>query len=164
MIRAPLGRHYPRTMHGKSVRLPAAAPRVPLPARAFGNHSAARLRPAASIPGVPVGACGRAAPRAISPAELGTGAAFSELARRWKAETEHLSSAAIFAHPAYQQIIGLGPDAIPLLLHDLQQTGAHWFWALRAITGENPVPREDAGYVGRMADAWIDWGARRGLV
>lgn len=72
-------------------------------------------------------------------------AAFHALARRWKEETEFLSSPDMFAHPAYQQIIGLGRPAAPLLLRDLEATGAHWFWALREITGENPVPPKTRG-------------------
>ncbi|MBD0319427.1 MAG: hypothetical protein ICV87_03775 [Gemmatimonadetes bacterium] len=57
----------------------------------------------------------------------------------------------------------MGSPVVPLLLHDMAETGAHWFWALRAITGENPVRAEDAGNVKRMIDAWLGWGRARGL-
>jgi hypothetical protein len=90
-------------------------------------------------------------------------AAFHALAREWKEETEHLSSTEVFTHPAYQRIIGLGEPVVPLLLQDLD-SGAHGFWALRAITGANPVPPQDAGRVRRMANAWLAWGRMRGLV
>lgn len=89
---------------------------------------------------------------------------FRELAARWREETEHLSSTDVFTHPDYQRIIGLGSEIVPVILRDLAVTGAHWFWALRAITGENPVRAEDAGNVRRMTVAWLAWGAERGLV
>jgi hypothetical protein len=89
---------------------------------------------------------------------------FQELAVRWREETEHLSSTSVFTHPVYQRIIGLGAPAVPLLLRDMIQTEAHWFWALRAITGENPVDAADAGNVRKMIDAWRAWGASRGLL
>ena len=38
-----------------------------------------------------------------------------------------------------------------------------WFWALEAITEENPVPPA-AGKVREMARAWVDWGKRQGLL
>lgn len=90
---------------------------------------------------------------------------FHALSRQWEEETGHLSSISqIVMHPAYQQIIGMGPAVVPLLLNDLVRTKSHWFWALRAITGENPVSHEDRGYIERMAHAWADWGRARGLL
>lgn len=67
-------------------------------------------------------------------------------------------------HPAYQQIIGMGPDALPLILRDLADEPAPWFWALRAITGEDPVPEAERGDVDRMVEAWLSWGMRRNLL
>jgi hypothetical protein len=58
-------------------------------------------------------------------------------------------------HPAYQQIIGLGPAGVPLLLRELEREPDHWFWALRAITGEDPVPEEARGRLREMAAAWL---------
>ncbi|MCI0387582.1 MAG: hypothetical protein MOB07_02260 [Acidobacteria bacterium] len=69
---------------------------------------------------------------------------FQELANQWRRETAHLSLAIKkVMHPAYQRIIGLGPDAVPLILRELQRRSGHWFWALKAITGE------DGGATGR---------------
>ena len=56
---------------------------------------------------------------------------------------------------SYQRIIGLGPKVVPLILVELQKETDHWFWALEAITGENPVPKEDAGDVEASARGWI---------
>lgn len=92
-------------------------------------------------------------------------AEFNELAEQWHDETGHMSSAISFTqHPAYLRIIGMGPAVVPLILEDLQRTQAHWFVALRLITGENPIKPEDKGKVQRLADSWIAWGRERGLV
>lgn len=88
---------------------------------------------------------------------------FTLLADRWKKETSHLSLAVQQAmHPAYQQIIGMGMQAVPLILRELEKKPAHWFWALAAITGENPVPSEHAGKITEMTKDWISWGQERG--
>lgn len=90
---------------------------------------------------------------------------FESLASEWRAETSHFSSTTkIVLHPSYQRIIGLGPAAIGLILQDLQQTHDHWFWALDAITGVNPISTEDAGDVDKMAQAWLRWGQREGYL
>lgn len=92
-------------------------------------------------------------------------AEFSRLAEQWHDETGHMSSAISFTqHPAYLRIIGMGPAVVPFILEDLQRSQAHWFVALRLITGENPIKAEDKGKVQRLADAWIAWGQERGLV
>ncbi|HEX5726343.1 MAG TPA: hypothetical protein VFX98_12800 [Longimicrobiaceae bacterium] len=90
---------------------------------------------------------------------------FARLAAQWREETDHLSSVTpMVLHPAYQRIIGMGPAAVPLILEDLARTSDHWFWALQAITGENPVAPADSGQVPRMAAAWLAWGRERGLL
>ena len=86
---------------------------------------------------------------------------FDILALEWKQETAHLSSPSMIAgHPAYQKIIGMGREAIPLILQDLKESKAHWFWALRTIAKESPIRPEDRGDVDAMTDAWLDWGRR----
>jgi len=67
-------------------------------------------------------------------------------------------------HPAYQAIVALGPPVVPLLLRDLKREPAHWFEALKAITGEDPVQSRDWGKIGAMTAAWLAWGRTRGLV
>ena len=67
-------------------------------------------------------------------------------------------------HPAYQSIIRMGPAVVPLILRELQREPDYWFWALTAITGENPVPPEDAGDLDRMTDAWLAQGRARGYL
>lgn len=90
---------------------------------------------------------------------------FKELADKWKSETGHLSAIDdIVLHPAYQNIIGMGPSVIPLLLRELQQAPNHWFWALEHIARQNPVPPEDLGIMRRMTEAWLDWGRQQGYL
>ena len=91
-------------------------------------------------------------------------ARFHTLAQQWKQETAHYSNIAKKAlHPAYQEIIGMGKAAVPLLLAELRREPDDWFWALHAITGSNPVPAASAGDVRAMADAWLEWGAEKGF-
>ena len=86
-------------------------------------------------------------------------------ADKWEQETKHLSSTSKrVMHPSYQSIIGMGPDVVPLLLRDLERTHRMWFWALTAITGENPVNPGDAGDVRKMVRAWLEWGKRTGRI
>lgn len=89
---------------------------------------------------------------------------FKSLAAVWRRECAHLSSIRdMVLHPAYQQIIGMGKEALPLLIRELERNPDHWFWALRAITGEDPVPPEHRGQVRLMAQDWVDWARKRGL-
>ena len=89
---------------------------------------------------------------------------FRELVRIWKADAGPLSSTTEMAmHPAYQQIIGLGPEAVPLLLRELQREPDHWFWALKAITGVDPVEPANRGRLEEMARVWLRWGREQGL-
>ena len=88
---------------------------------------------------------------------------FGKLTEQWRKETVHASSVLeTCMNPSYQRIIGLGRSAIPLILRELHATPDHWFWALKAITGEDPVRREDRGNLHSMTEAWLAWGARNG--
>jgi hypothetical protein len=90
---------------------------------------------------------------------------FDRLAAEWKRESRYLSNTAQMAMlKPYQRIIGMGLPAVPLILEELRREPNQWFWALEAITEENPVPPEAAGNVRLMARAWIEWGQRQGLI
>lgn len=88
---------------------------------------------------------------------------FIKLANQWRIETKHMSLMSdIISHTAYQQIIGMGKDAIPLILEELSKEPEHWFWALRCITRVNPIKQEDRGRIKKMATAWLNWGRQHG--
>jgi hypothetical protein len=86
---------------------------------------------------------------------------FTQLADRWSEETQLSSvhSKAIL-HRAYQQIIALGPVAVPLILERLRDQPDHWFWALTILTDEDPA--EGAGSFVEARDAWLRWGRNAG--
>ena len=88
---------------------------------------------------------------------------FERLAEAWWEDTLFESSVTRMAmHPAYQRIIGMGESAVPLMLEALAEEPEHWFWALRAITGEDPVSEDDRGDVRAMTAAWLEWGRAQG--
>lgn len=90
---------------------------------------------------------------------------FLRLAEQWRAEIAATSSVTMMAmHPAYQRIIGMGPRVVPLILRELRRKPDHWFWALTAITGQDPIRPEDAGDILRMTQAWLDFGERQGYL
>ena len=70
--------------------------------------------------------------------------------------------AGMVAHPAYQRIIGMGEEAVPFILQELERRPDHWFWALYAITGSDPVSEDAQGNLSKMTDAWLDWGHKNG--
>ena len=88
---------------------------------------------------------------------------FRILADRWEDETRFLSnSEQVIAHPAHRAIVALGDPVVPLILDRMRAQGGHWFYALHAITGTNPVAREDRGVVAAMQAAWLQWGRDQG--
>ena len=88
---------------------------------------------------------------------------FIDLARKWRSETKHMSSIiSISTNMNYQQIIGMGRDAIPFIIEDMAKYPDHWFWALEAITGEDSVASGSCGDIGKAAKAWIAWAKEKG--
>ncbi|HUS58396.1 MAG TPA: hypothetical protein VM141_07070 [Planctomycetota bacterium] len=96
-------------------------------------------------------------------AEVQLAKRFKKLVREWHSKTAFAATIVdIATAPPYQMIIGMGPDAIPLILKELKKEPDHWFWALKAITGgEDPVPESDRGNMVKMRRAWINWGKKR---
>jgi hypothetical protein len=82
----------------------------------------------------------------------------------WREQTAYLSSSTrITGHPAYQELIALGPAALSFLFRDLEQTGdGHLSKALTALTGAQPVPAEDRGNIRKIAEAWLRWARENG--
>jgi hypothetical protein len=90
---------------------------------------------------------------------------FNHLMHEWREQAENLSSiTAIAMLPSYQEIIGMGKPALPLILNELKERHDHLFWALRFITGTDPVQPEDRGHIDRMAETWIEWGRKNKII
>jgi hypothetical protein len=91
-------------------------------------------------------------------------AAFRTLAAEWRAATRFASAPSAAAeHPAYRAVVGLGPEAVPLILAALAEAPDPWFAALRELTGDDPVPPADRGRPATAAGRWVAWGRARGL-
>lgn len=88
---------------------------------------------------------------------------FSELAEEWRESTALESNLErIILNSSYQRIIGLGPEALPYILKDLDETRDHWFWALMAIVGEDRAAGQTS--VGAAVEAWLAWGRSTGIL
>ena len=88
---------------------------------------------------------------------------FGQLKRHWHAATSFESNIQhIIMDLSYQQIIGLGPRVIPLILEDLAEEGCHWFWALTVLTGSDKARGETTIEGGRQA--WLRWGREHGFL
>jgi|GEM_PF-1979238 len=90
-------------------------------------------------------------------------AKFRKLAKQWVHDTEGISihSRAIM-HRAYQQIIAMGPIAIPLLLEALRDQPDHWMWALSVLSDEDPA--RNARTFRQARAAWLRWGDEKGYI
>ena len=75
-------------------------------------------------------------------------------------------------HHAYQQILDIGKDAIPLILRRIERQGGFWYHALETITGI-PSPAgitklKTEGWhaidVKEVNAAWLKWGKEQGYI
>ena len=88
---------------------------------------------------------------------------FTNLVQQWRNETIGISSTTdLVMHPAYQQIIKMGPVVIPLLLREVARKSGRWFWALCEISREDPVPLEKRGKTKEMTQIWLEGGKAKG--
>jgi len=88
---------------------------------------------------------------------------FKSLAAEWTAATQHKSSLTErLLHPAYQSIIGLGREVVPLLLNELQERPDDWFWALSSVTRQNPA--EGVTTFDLAVARWLGWGREQGYI
>lgn len=88
---------------------------------------------------------------------------FVGLRDEWKSQRRHEpSTMKSVLLPAYQKIIGMGPAAIPFLFQELESNLDNWFWALMAITEDDPVHESIRGDGAAMAQAWLNWGKEHG--
>lgn len=88
---------------------------------------------------------------------------FEKLVTEWKTTRNSINSGTeMFMHPAYQKIIGMGSEVVPLILREMEASLDHWFWALKAITGKDPVPPAHRGRLKLMAEDWLSWAKKQG--
>jgi hypothetical protein len=84
---------------------------------------------------------------------------------RWKKDTAVISSSTeLVLHPDYQKIIGMGWEIVPSLLMELQREPSWLFWALVAITDEDPITDAERGNLAALAASWVAWGRERGII
>lgn len=97
----------------------------------------------------------------VTTGTMPSSATFRRLADEWRRDTEWLSSVQQKAmHPAYQRIIGMGPFALQWIFDELRQRPAYWYWALAAITGEDPAEGQTKMAAARTA--WLGWAEEHG--
>jgi hypothetical protein len=90
---------------------------------------------------------------------------FERLADTWQKETALASSIGLIqANPSYLRMIAMGKDALPLIFQRMRHNPDHWFIALNAITGENPVQEADRGDVEAMTESWLRWAKKNAYV
>lgn len=91
---------------------------------------------------------------------------FMTYSNLWKAETKYLSLfQKIIEHPAYQKIIEMDNTAIPFILEEINKGEVDFCWdyALRKITGENPVADNRTSLEEINLD-WLVWGKNKGII
>jgi hypothetical protein len=82
----------------------------------------------------------------------------------WKSETIFSSSITeITNNAAYRSIIALGQEVIPFIIDDLKVNDNHWFHALEALTGQNPIKENHKGIVLLMKKDWVEWAKENNL-
>jgi len=108
-------------------------------------------------------------PRSETPAKIKDneiGLLFQRLRSEWYEETEFSSSTSeLVMCDAYQRIIGIGSPVLPFIFDQLRNEGDdpdQWFWALEAITREDPVPQELSADRRAVARIWLDWASLHG--
>jgi hypothetical protein len=82
----------------------------------------------------------------------------------WREAVAYISSSTVrSSHPAYRELIALGPAVLPFLFRDMEQThDGHLSSALAAITGAQPVPPEEGGMIQKIAERWLAWARQNG--
>jgi hypothetical protein len=90
---------------------------------------------------------------------------FNKFANDWKKQTAIYSNTLhITRNDNYLDIIGMGKEALPFILKDLEKSPDHWFVALKAIAKENPVPKEAYGNIEQMRHYWLQWGKTNNII
>ena len=90
---------------------------------------------------------------------------FEQLAAQAKIACITVSSPNIMnSNEAYQEIISMGKEVIPLIIKRLDIEPTLWLMALSKITGENPIPPENRGKINLIVQNWKDWAIKNRYV
>jgi hypothetical protein len=90
---------------------------------------------------------------------------FWELAIRWHNETAAYSLSQRISHPAAEEIIKMGPEAVPYILRAYDIMPDWWSLFLDRIMGTRPPTSwYEAGVFDSVRDAWLRWTAGIGIV
>ena len=90
---------------------------------------------------------------------------FNRLRDAWREESFFSSKhGAMLSSSAYLSIIAMGKDALPFIFNEMRQQPEHWFIALNAITGINPVKKENRGDINAMTQDWLNWAVQHRYV
>lgn len=90
---------------------------------------------------------------------------FEVLVEIWRNETGMYSmDTRKVSHPAYLRIISMSHQAIPLILNELRERGGHWYQALEAILGYNPIRIAGTVSIRELKEKWLDWGRQQGYI
>jgi hypothetical protein len=82
---------------------------------------------------------------------------FNRLASQWYRETGMLSFIdRRAAHKSYQQIIGMGKDALPFIFREMENNKGDWFWALNAILPEEHPAAGETNFK-KAVKLWLNW-------
>lgn len=102
--------------------------------------------------------------------KLGILARFMDLAKEWTKDTQGVKGTEKYFNRNYIKIVDMGDDVIPIILDQivkdlLDEDGdpSQWFWALRLIIGENPVPERFRNSPKKAASCWLHWGNEHGF-
>ncbi len=90
---------------------------------------------------------------------------FPERRPEWNDRAFHYDlRISVAARLVYIETLLLDDDpALPLLVKELRREPDHWFVALQAITGTNPIPASARGDIEKMTQAWLSWAEQHGL-
>jgi hypothetical protein len=68
-----------------------------------------------------------------------------------------------YNHAAYMQVIGIGIEAMPILLKKLEDGDSDWIVAMKYIAGTTTTTPEMRGDVQTIRQSWLDWGTANGF-